>query len=89
MNTPAHRAAALQFGRPFRVTLPIPDGASSQLKRAHGVFSYWIETTSVMGIPRCGWSVSPVNRYWYALSVRGRVWDSGRNDVVIRAGACE
>jgi len=86
----AHRAAALQYGRPFRVTLPVPAAGSSAIERAHGVFCYALAAAPViMGTPRCGWIAGRRRFHWSVSGMQARRWVSGRVGVVIQAGACQ
>lgn len=89
MMTAGHRAAAIQYGRPFRITLPHPDGASSALERSHGVFCYTLYVPLFMGTPRCGWQASGLRRRWVASGAGERLWVVSGSDRVIRVGACE
>ncbi len=89
MMTAGHRAAAIQYGRPFRITLPAPDGASSALERSHGVFCYHLTSVVFMGTPRCGWQSPGLQRRWAASGAGGRLWVVSGSDRVIRVGACE
>ena len=83
--TAQKRAAALQFGRPFRITLPIPASFSTPLSRAHVATCYYAVT---IGIPRCGWFASRIDRV-FAAGRRERFWAARRQDKIFDAGACE
>ena len=63
-DTADKRSAALQVGRPWRMTLPEPDGNIDAFNRSHLAFSYWIEFVSI-GTPRCGWSVPASDRVFF------------------------
>ncbi len=81
MMTAPYRAAALQYGRSFRITLPVPDGTTTVIERAHGCFSYVPKyIPESIGTPRCGWSVT---------GYQSRVWHVSQNPVVFQFGACE
>lgn len=80
INTEPKRAAALQFGRPFRITLPPPDGVSTPLERAHGVSCYYVEP-SPFGVPRCGWTVAATDRIFWIPSSLSVIQVSANDDV--------
>lgn len=85
--TAEKRAAALQFGRPFRMTLPIPGSFSTPLSRAHVATCYYLDEVTI-GIPRCGWVASRIDRV-FAAGRRERFWAARRQDRIFDAGACE
>ena len=85
-DTAGKRSAALQVGRPWRMTLPEPDGSIDAYNRAHLAFSYWIEFISI-GTPRCGWSVPAADRV-FLVPVNAAVFQVGPSDPVFEFARC-
>lgn len=86
-TTAPKRAAALQFGRPFRMTLPPPGDFPSALGRAHVAACYHLDVVTI-GVPRCGWVAGRMDRV-FSAGHRQRFWAAGRQDRVFETGACQ
>lgn len=85
-DTADKRAAAVQVGRPFRMTLPVPDGSIDVGNRAHLAYSYYIEFISI-GTPRCGWSVWPADRV-FLVPPAAAVFEIGPADSLFEFRRC-
>lgn len=81
----ASRLALVQLGRPFKMTLPPPATSGSRLGRLHLINLY---SAQQLGIPRCGWVASRIDRV-FAARRQDRFWAAGRQDRIFDAGACE
>ena len=85
--TAEKRSAALQFGRPFRITLPIPGSFSTPLSRAHVATCYYLDEVTI-GIPRCGW-VARRMRNGFVATRAERIWmSSGRRVSIFDVESC-
>lgn len=86
-TTAPKRAAALQFGQAFRLTMPLPGTLTTPLARAHGASCYHLDVVTI-GMPRCGWEADRMGRI-FAASRRQRFWAASRQDRVFEGGACQ
>ena len=78
--------AALQLGKPFRVTLPAADGTIDSADRAHLVFAYYVAPQEI-GEARCGWVAGFEDMVWLRRW-QGRVWFVGASDRVFTGRPC-
>lgn len=85
-DTADKRSAALQVGRPWRMTLPEPDGSIDAFNRSHLAFSYYIEFISI-GVPRCGWLTYPADRI-FLIPPNTAVFQPGPADTVFEFARC-
>lgn len=86
IDTAAKRGSALQIGRPWRMTTPLPDGTVDAFDRAHLAFSYHIEQEAI-GVPRCGWAVSASSRI-FSVPGQPSVFQVGPGSVVFGFRRC-
>ena len=86
-TTAEKRAAAIQFGRPFRTLLPPVGSFPSALARANLLACYHLDVVTI-GIPRCGWTTS---RSWMVFEAgeRPRFWAAGRSVRVFDSEGCQ
>lgn len=78
--------SALQFGRPFRITLPEADGTIDAGDLAHLVFAYYIAPQAI-GEARCGWTADAEARVW-GSGRYGRVWFVSASETVFTGRPC-